>query len=219
MATTEVIDVHGLVKPLLRGRLHIGALVVAVPAAIVLVAIASSTHARVAAAVYGLTLIALFAVSGSYHRVHVRGRLMHVLRRADHATIYGLIAGSYTPVALVAIGGPVGWVLFAAAWTVAAFGMSLKIVWFERTNTFGGFLYIFMGWMVLGAAPWVIRNMTAVELALFALGGVVYTGGSIVLATRRPNPYPRVFGYHELWHSLVIAAAACHYAAIVLIVR
>jgi hemolysin III len=216
--TAERIDVHGLVKPLLRGRLHLAAVIAAVPAAIVLVAMAGSTHARVAAAVYGVTLVALFGVSGTYHQVHVGGRLQQVLRRADHATIYGLIAGSYTPVALVAVGGAAGWILFVAAWTVAALGMSLKIVWFDHTNKVGGFLYIAMGWMVVGAAPWVIAGMTVVELVLFALGGLLYTGGAIVLATRRPNPNPRVFGYHEVWHTCVIVAAACHYAAMVSIV-
>lgn len=216
---TEHRDVHGLVKPLLRGQLHVGAVFAAVPAAIVLVVVAGSTHARVAAVVYGLTLIALFSVSGAYHRVHVHGPLQHMLRRADHATIYGLIAGSYTPVALVAVGGVVGWILFVAAWTIAALGMSLKIVWFDHTGKFGGFLYIAMGWMVVGAAPWVLAGMSAAELILFALGGLLYTGGAIILATRRPNPNPRVFGYHEVWHTCVVVAAACHYAAMVSIVR
>jgi hemolysin III len=214
----HVLDVHGLVKPLLRGRLHLGALVVSVPAVVALVAAAESRHASIAAAVYGATLAAVFLVSSAYHRLARSPRSQVFLRRADHATIYLLIAGSYTPIAVVAIGGPAGWALVATAWSVAALGVLLKVVWFHRTSTAGGALYVGMGWMIVAAAPTLVRHVSRAELVLLAAGGLLYTGGAVVLARRRPNPWPRVFGYHEVWHTFVILAAACHYAAIYLVV-
>ena len=213
------VDVHGLAKPLLRGRLHAVALLAAVPGVLLLLFLPHSAHARVAAAIYGATLITLFAASSSYHRLGRTPRWQRILRRADHASIFLLIAGSYTPIALVAIGGLAGWVLAVTAWTVAGLGVLMKLVWFDRTNKLGGFLYIALGWMVVAAAPVVISHLSLPQLILLAVGGLVYTGGSIVLATRRPDPNPRVFGYHEVWHTAVIVAAACHYAAILLVVR
>lgn len=208
------LDVHGLVKPLLRGRLHVGAFVAAVPAATALVVAADGRRATLAALIYGTTLVALFGVSGAYHRLGRSERRRAVLRRADHATIYGLIAGTYTPVALVAIRGRFGWVLAVAMWAAAAFGMALKLVWFHRATKVGGALYIALGWVAVLAAPALIDNVHGVGLALIAVGGLLYTGGAVVLARRRPDPVPHVFGYHEVWHTLVIVAAACHFVAI-----
>jgi hemolysin III len=212
------IDVHGLVKPLLRGRLHLGALVVAVPAAVVLVLAADSPRARVAAVVYGSSLVAVFLVSSAYHRLGRSPRVRGVLRRADHAAIYLLIAGSYTPVAVVAIGGAAGWAIVVAAWSLATIGVLLKVVWFHRTQFAGSVLYVGLGWMIVAATPSLVDHVTGGELSLLVAGGVLYTVGALVLARRRPDPNPRVFGYHEVWHSLVIAAAACHYASIFMVV-
>jgi hemolysin III len=214
----HVLDVHGLVRPLLRGRLHLGAFVASVPAVLVLVGAAESGRAMAAAAVYGVTLVAVFLVSSAYHRLARSPRAQVVLRRADHATIYLLIAGSYTPIAVVAIGGPIGWALVATAWTVAALGVLLKVVWFHRSGVAGAALYVGMGWMIVVAAPTLVRHVSTVELVLLLAGGVLYTVGALVLARRWPDPRPRVFGYHEVWHSFVIIAAACQYAAIYLIV-
>jgi len=213
------IDVHGLVKPLLRGRLHVAAAVVAVPAALVLVVVARSNLATVAAAVYGSSLVTLFGVSGSYHRLGHTGRLQVWLRRADHASIYFLIAGSYTPVALVAIGGWEGWSMVAAVWTAAVAGGLMKLVWFDRTRVAGWVLYLGMGWVVVLATPVLVSHLDGGQLALLAAGGLAYTFGAVVLGRRWPDPLPRVFGYHEVWHTLVIVAAALHYAAILTIVR
>jgi hemolysin III len=214
----HVLDVHGLVKPLLRGRLHLGALVATLPAVLALVVAADSRRAQVAAAVYGVSLASVFLVSSAYHRLARSPRSQLLLRRADHATIYLLIAGSYTPIGVVAIGGPAGWALVAAAWAVAAVGVLLKVAWFHRASVVGAALYVGMGWMVVVAAPTLVRHVSRVELVLLVAGGLLYTGGALVLARRRPNPWPRVFGYHEVWHSFVILAAACHYAAIYLVV-
>jgi hemolysin III len=213
------VDVHGLMKPLLRGRLHVGAAIVAVPAAVVLVVVAGSRLATAAAAVYGLSLITLFGVSGTYHRLGHTGRLQVWLRRADHASIYFLIAGSYTPVALVAIGGWEGWTMVGVVWAAAVAGGLMKLVWFDRTRIAGWVLYLAMGWLVVFAAPVLVSHVHGGQLALLAAGGLAYTFGAVVLGRRWPDPLPRVFGYHEVWHTMVIVAAALHYAAILEIVR
>jgi hemolysin III len=212
-------DIHGLVKPLLRGRLHVLAFVAAIPAALVLVVVARSGTATVAAAVYGLSLVTLFGVSGSYHRLGHTGALQVWLRRADHASIYFLIAGSYTPVAVVAIGGWEGWTMVVLVWGAAITGGLMKLLWFERTQVAGWVLYLGMGWVVVFATPVLISHLRGGELALLAAGGLAYTFGALVLGRRWPDPLPRVFGYHEVWHLLVIVAAALHYTAILSIVR
>jgi hemolysin III len=215
----DVLDVHGLVKPLLRGRLHLGALVVALPAVVVLIASATTTRATAVATVYGSSLVAVFLVSSAYHRLGRSARTQQVLRRADHATIFLLIAGSYTPIAVLAIGGRAGRVLVVVAWSLAALGVALKLAWFHRARVAGAALYIGLGWMVVGAMPWLVRAVTGMELGLLVAGGLLYTVGAVVLARRRPNPVPRIFGYHEVWHTLVIVAAACHYVSIFSVVR
>ncbi|MCU1379384.1 MAG: hemolysin [Acidimicrobiales bacterium] len=208
-----------MVKPLLRGRLHVGAFAVSVPAAVALVALAGSPRATVAAAVYGVSLVALFGASGAYHRLGHRGGGRPWMRQADHASIYGLIAGSYTPVALVAIGGWFGWTLLIGVWAVAALGALMKLVWFDRTQVAGWVLYIGLGWVAVSAIPSLVAKLDPGTLILLAAGGVAYTFGAAVLGRRWPDPLPRVFGYHEVWHSLVIVAAALHFLAILAIVR
>jgi hemolysin III len=213
------LDVHGMVKPLLRGRLHVAAAVVSVPAALVLVVAARSGLATAAAGVYGLSLVTLFGVSGSYHRLGHTGRAQVWLRRADHASIYFLIAGSYTPVALVGIGGWEGWTMIGIVWSAAVAGGLMKLVWFDRTRVAGWVLYLGMGWVVVFATPVLVSHLGRAQLVLLAAGGLSYTFGALVLGRRRPDPLPRVFGYHEVWHAMVIVAAALHYAAILDIVR
>src|SRR4051812_25498615 len=213
------VDVHGLVKPLLRGRLHFGALLLSVPAVVVLVVIARGTVATTSAAIYGATLGALFAVSSTYHRLDAGTRLCLMLPRLDHATIYLLIAGSYTPFAAVAIGGWLGVALIVTVWALALLGVALKLRWFDRSHAIGGALYIGIGWLAVLAGPAMVHHMGLGTLLLLLLGGIAYTGGAIVLSTRKPNPFPRVFGYHEVWHSLTIAAATLHFIAIATVVR
>lgn len=214
----EHLDVHGLVKPLLRGRLHVAAFVAAVPAAMILVLVAGSGSATVAAAVYGITLVGLFGVSGTYHRLGRGIRSQKWLRRADHATIYFLIAGTYTPISIVAIGGRVGWFLVGIVWTAAVLGSLLKLLWFDRAHRIGAALYIAIGWVVVAAIPKLAGSVEALPLALLLSGGIIYTVGAIVLGSRWPDPHPRIFGYHEVWHTMTIVAAGLHYVAILRIV-
>lgn len=208
------IDVHGLVKPLLRGRIHAAAVVAAIPAGVALIANASGIEARVAAAVYAASLVALFAASSTYHRFRGSGRWLSVLRRLDHSSIYLLIAGSYTPVCLLVLSPAYGIPLLTTIWAAAIAGVVMKLVRFEGSHRIGFALYITMGWAAVIAMPGLVGGVSSGTLALLGIGGVIYTLGAIVLATRVPNPFPRVFGYHEVWHVMVVVAAALHYVAL-----
>jgi hemolysin III len=207
------IDVHGVVKPFLRGRIHAVAFFVAIPAAIALVVASGGVEAKVAASTYGFTLVLLFAASSAYHRFG-RGRALEWLRRLDHSSIFLLIAGSYTPVCLVALSGWWASALLVAVWTAAVVGVLLKLFRFEHSHKLGFALYLTMGWALVAALPGLVTNLGTSTLVLLVAGGVLYTVGAIVLATRFPNPFPRYFGYHEVWHVMVVAAAALHYFAI-----
>ena len=208
------VDVHGLVKPLLRGRIHAAAVVAAIPAGIVLISRSSGAEARAAAIVYSLSLVALFTASSTYH--HFRGS-MHWrtrLRRLDHSSIYLLIAGSYTPVCLLVLPPSYGIPLLITVWAAAIAGVVMKLVRFEGSHKIGFALYLTMGWAALIAMPGLVHEVSGSTLALLGVGGLIYTIGAIVLATRFPNPFPRVFGYHEVWHLMVVVAAALHYVAL-----
>ena len=208
------VDRLNLVKPFLRGRIHLAALVVAVPAAIALVAASQGVEAKVAASAYGTTLVMLFAASSAYHRLQRADSAREWLRRLDHSSIFLLIAGSYTPVCLVALSGWWSGSLLIALWAAAIVGVVLKLARFERSHKIGFALYLIMGWAVLAAFPQMLTSIAPSALVLLFAGGVLYTVGAVVLATKFPNPFPRIFGYHEVWHVMVVAAAGLHYFAI-----
>jgi hemolysin III len=209
--TRDAVDVHGRVRPLLRGWSHLVAAVVALPAGVALVAHASGAEARAAAAVYALSLLALFTASSSYHLGLGGVRRTPALRRLDHSSIYLLIAGSYTPVCLVVLATSPGLPLLVALWVAAIAGVTMKLTRFDGSHRVGFALYLTMGWAAIIALPGLIDGVSSSSLWLLGLGGVVYTTGAIVLAARAPNLVPGVFGYHELWHVMVIVAAAMHY--------
>lgn len=204
-------DVHGLPKPVLRGRIHLAAFVLSVPAGILLVAQAAHGLAVTAAVIYAVCLTALFGASSAYHRLGRTPRSQQVLRRLDHASIYLLIAGSYTPLCLLVLPGAWRWSILVAIWGAAAVGVVIKLVRFDL-SVFGGALYIVMGWAALVTLPLLVSRLPGWVLALLAAGGVTYTVGAIVLRRRRPDPSPRIFGYHEVWHTMTVAAGACHWA-------
>jgi hemolysin III len=209
-------DHIGEEAPRWRGRLHQVAFIVSIPAGYALVAAAPSVKARIAAMIYALSLAALFGVSAAYHRYPWSPRGKRTMRRLDHSMIFVLIAGTYTPLALLVLDGAWSIALLSIVWGIAAFGIILKIVRIDGLAALGGTLYIVLGWLAVVAMPQMVRGLTGVEIALILAGGIMYTGGAIILATNRPNPSPRVFGYHEIWHSFTIGAAACHYAAVLL---
>lgn len=208
-----------LVKPLLRGWLHLICFFAAVPAAVLVVALASSPRGRVGALVYAVGLVALFGVSGAYHRGRWSDTKRRLMQKLDHGTIFVMIAGSYTPLCLLVLRGWVAWVMLAVTWAMAVAGFVLAFTGGRVSRVLRGTLYIVMGWASLLAAPQLLRHLSAAELTLIAVGGVLFTVGAIFLATHWPDPFPRVFGYHEVWHVLVVAAVICHFVAIASVVR
>ncbi len=205
--------------PLLRGWFHLVAFFVSIPAGILVVAGATSTRARAAAVVYAIALSALFAVSATYHLRVWTADGRRRMRRLDHGTIYVMIAGCYTPICLLALSGPTSTGLLVAAWVGAAIGLGLAITGLAEKPYFGLCCYIALGWLLVIALPDLTQALSPAQLVLLVAGGLAYTAGSVVLGLNRPNPFPRFFGYHEIWHVLVIAACACHYVIIYSLVR
>ncbi|HUP99375.1 MAG TPA: hemolysin III family protein, partial [Aeromicrobium sp.] len=200
--------------PLLRGWLHLVAFVVSVPAGILVIAAATSTRARVGAIIYAVAVTTLFAVSSTYHRRVWTPDGRRRMRRLDHGTIFVMIAGCYTPLCLLAMTGPASGGLLVAAWVGAAIGLGLAVTGLAEKPVFGLACYISLGWIFVLALPQLSHQISLVDVVLLACGGLVYTGGAVVLGTNRPNPFPGVFGYHEVWHTLVVVACVCHYIVI-----
>ncbi len=200
--------------PRLRGISHAVAFLAAVGAATVLVAAAPGGRAVVALTVYGAGLVALFGGSALYHRWPGNARLKPLLRRIDHSTIFVFIAASYTPIALILLHGTIAWILLIGAWAGAAAGVILSLGWIDAPRPLVAASYLALGWLAVIAAPQLVAALGAVPVALFVSGGVLYSAGAIVFARQRPDPWPRTFGFHEIFHVLVIAAAAAHYVAI-----
>ena len=207
-----------LEKPLLRGVSHEIAAGVALLAWIALAALAPSARGRAAANVYGASLFALFAVSALYHRPTWAPRARLWMRRLDHSAIFLLIAGTYTPFCLL-VGGGRGSALLAAVWSGAALGVVQSVAWPRAPKPLLAIVYVALGWMVLPLLPALRAALGPGALALLAAGGLVYTAGAVVYASGRPDPFPRVFGYHEVFHAMVIVAAALHFAVAALAIR
>jgi hemolysin III len=213
-----LLEVLTAVRPRLRGRLHQVVFFLSIPAGAALVAAARSPSARTGAVVYALSVSALFGTSAAYHRLAQTLRARLWMRRLDHSMIFVLIAGTYTPVCLLVLDGAVRTVTLALVWTAALLGVGMKLLRHEAVLV-GNSLYLVMGWAVVLILPQLARGLGAVPLALLTVGGLLYTVGAVVLSRHRPDPLPTVFGYHEIWHTLVVAASACHYAMILLLVR
>jgi hemolysin III len=205
-------------KPLLRGVLHEVAAALALVAVVLLVRDAEAPLARAAAAAYGATLVALFSVSALYHRPTWTPQARLVMRRLDHAAIFLLIAGTYTPLCLL-LGGTRGHALLAVVWAGAVAGIVQTVFWTAAPRKLVVGLYVLLGWTIVPLLPALHGVVGTAGLALLAAGGVAYTVGAAVYATRRPDPAPRVFGYHEVFHLLVVVAAACHLAVVAKAIR
>ena len=199
------------VKPLLRGVSHEIAAFVALFAWVALAAVAGPGRARAAANVYGASLFTLFLVSALYHRPSWKPRARLLMRRLDHSAIFFLIAGTYTPFCLL-LPPETGLRLLAIVWGGAAAGVVQSILWVRAPKALVAAVYVLLGWVIVPVLPTLGRTLGGGALALLGAGGAAYTIGAIVYAARRPDPAPRVFGYHEIFHALVIAAAACHFA-------
>jgi hemolysin III len=205
-----------LEKPRLRGRLHQVAFLASIPAGVALLAAAGSGRARLAALVYVISLAAMFGTSAALHRRAWSPTALLRMDRLDRAMIYVLIAGSYTPVILLAIRP--GWRLpyLILIWLVAGAGIVLVLL--RTANAVVGLvrmiLYLGLGWTAVLLLPQLAGSLGVPKTTLVVVGGLFYTAGVVVLIRRRPDPNPRVFGYHEVWHALTVAAGACHFAFI-----
>ena len=202
-------------KPRLRGVLHQWACAGSVPLGLALVLVAGTARARVALSVYAVSLVALFGVSALYHRINwrsVTGR--DWMRRLDHSMIFVLIAGSYTPFAVLVLHGSLAVAILVGVWAGALLGVVFNMVWRNAPTWLRAALYVGLGWIAVAAAPQLGAGIGLVGMILVAFGGVLYTSGAVVYAVKRPDPVPTVFGYHEVFHLLVIAAAAVQYAVI-----
>jgi len=199
--------------PRLRGLLHAYAFWFAAVAAAVLVALAPSGEARLAAAIYGAGLCALFAASGLYHRWRWSPRWKPMLRRLDHSTIYVFIAATSTPVALLVLDGTLQVVVLASVWIGAVLGVAFSLAWINAPRAVQAATYLTVGWAGAVAIPALLREVGVAAFVLFLVGGILYTAGATIYAAQRPDPWPRTFGFHELFHLLVIAAAVLHFVA------
>lgn len=201
------------VRPRLRGVLHQYAFFAAVVGASVLMVQAQTRRALVVAAVYGASLVALFGVSALYHRLTWSPRGRRWMGRLDHSMISFLIAGTFTPLAVV-LPRRVAIVVLSVVWAGALVSTVLHTVWIDAPKWVSAVLYVALGWTGLAAMPELVANVGWAATALLGLGGAFYSAGAVIYALQRPNPAPAVFGYHEVFHALVVAAALTHYAVV-----
>ncbi len=207
------------VKPRYRGISHLLAFFATCGAGSMLVVMAAPGLPTLAAAVFVGALVWQLGFSAFYHVPMWPLRVRARLRRVDHASIFILIAGTYTPVCLFALPRATAQALLAGVWTGAAVGFLIALLWENRPHFVMAGLCLALGWAAVLYAPELYQALSAANLSLLLLGGLFYSGGAIVYALRRPNPAPAVFGYLEVFHVLVLLASACHFAAVVSLVR
>jgi hemolysin III len=208
-------DLQEKVKPKLRGWIHEGAFPVSILAGAILVIAANDGRERLALAIYAISLSALLGTSALYHRVNwKRPSTRRWMRRLDHSMIFLLIAGTLTPFALLVLEGTIATAVLVAVWAGAAAGIVVELIWTDSPKWVSVGVYIAVGWIGALAFPSIVSEAGAGAGILIAFGGVLYTIGAVIYARQRPDPSPAVFGYHEIFHVLVVAAAAAHFAAI-----
>jgi len=204
-------------KPRLRGVSHEWAFFVSLVAGATLVVAAPTPRATAAVAIYAASLSALLGVSALYHRINWRRpEIRRWMRRLDHSMIFLLIAGTVTPFALLVMDGPLATALLIAVWAGALAGTVVELIWIDAPKWISAIVYVAVGLIGAIGFPAIVAEAGIVAGLLIAAGGALYATGAIIYAAQRPNPSPAVFGYHEVFHALVIAAAAAHFAAIAL---
>jgi hemolysin III len=204
----------GSERPRLRGVLHQYAFFASLAVAAPLVALDDALRQRVAAAVFAASVAAMFGVSALYNRVTWSPRWRRWMRRLDHTTIFLFIAGSYTPVGLVVLSGAWRIVILAVVWSGVSAAVLVSLAFPEAPKWVAATIGIALGWVGAAAFPKLLDRIGPWGVTLALLAGFLYTAGALVYARRRPNPYPTVFGYHELFHALVIAAVVCEYVCV-----
>jgi hemolysin III len=201
-------------KPKLRGVLHQAAFVMALALVPLMIFTADGERRRLAAAVFAGSVAACFGASALYHRVTWTPRVRLWMRRIDHAGVYLLIAGTYTPVSLLVLEGSWRPVVLTIVWAGAAAAIVLKLVWVAAPKWLTAAIGIALGWVAVVALPQLVTRLNLTAVILLVVGGLAYTAGAVIYALRRPDPVPAVFGYHELFHALTVVGVACQYVAI-----
>jgi hemolysin III len=204
------------VKPTWRGWIHAGTFPVTIAAGIVLICLADGAAAKWASAVFMLTSMLLFGNSALYHRFNWKPRAKILLKRIDHANIFLLIAGTYTPLAVLALPPAKGALLLALVWGSTALGIGFRVFWISAPRWLYVALYIAMGW---GAIMYIVDllDANAAMMILVIVGGLLYTAGAVIYGMKKPNPFPGRFGFHEIFHTLTVLAFICHWVAVLLI--
>lgn len=210
----RVDDVIATVKPKLRGWLHAGTFPLVVAAGIVLVALAPDRAARISSAIFMVTAALLFGTSALYHRGTWSPRTNVLLKRFDHSNIFLIIAGSYTPFAALLLPSNRARTLLWIVWAGAIAGVLFRVVWVHAPRWLYTPVYIALGWVAVIYLPDFYRSGGAVLLTLIIVGGGLYTAGAVIYALKRPDPSPRWFGFHEIFHACTVAAFAVHYIAV-----
>jgi hemolysin III len=200
--------------PAFRGLLHAWAFSLAIPAGVVLGVMAGGGRTRVAAAIFGGTVVTMFGLSALYHRFAWSPPTKRLLRKLDHLGIFGLIAGTYTAVGLVVLGGTGRIVVLSIVWAGAAVAIVTKFVWPEAPKWLSAAIGVILGWVGIALFPQLLHRAGVAPAVLIVTGGALYTLGALVYARRRPDPAPAYFGYHELFHALVVAAVGLQYSAV-----
>jgi hemolysin III len=201
-------------RPLLRGVLHQVAFSASLVIGTLLIVGAEGTRQHVAASAFAGSVAVCFGASALYHRVTWTPRMRLWLRRVDHAGVYLLIAGTYTPVGLLVLGGVWRLAVLAAVYLCAGVAIVLRFAWVEAPKWLAAAMGLALGWSGLAVMPQLVVRLNPAAVVLLGVGGLAYTVGAMVYTRRRPNPAPAVFGYHELFHALTIVAVACQYVAI-----
>ena len=213
-AGEAVRDVADAVEQRLRGWIHAGSFPLVVAASIVLVALAPDTRSRIACAIFGVAAALLFGTSALYHRGRWSPEVAVLLKRFDHSNIFLIIAGSYTPLTLLLLPEGKARVLLLLVWGGALAGIAFRVFWVGAPRWLYTPIYIALGWAAVFYLPDFLREGGVAVLTLVVVGGVLYTVGGVIYALKRPNPSPRWFGFHEVFHALTVAAFVVHYIAI-----
>jgi hemolysin III len=212
-------DVHGLLKPKFRGLIHLWAIAPMLLAGATLIALANGTSTKIAVAIYTFGVVGMLTCSATYHRAHVTERARMWLRRMDHAMIGITVAGTYTPVVLLVVHGTLQLALLSLLWTGAIGSFIMSLAFPAAPRALRAATFITLGWGGAIIMPWLWTHGGVVAFSFVIVGAVFYTAGALVYAMRKPNPWPNVFGFHEVFHSFVLAAAISHFVAVALVVH
>jgi hemolysin III len=201
-------------KPLMRGYLHQAAFFSVLIACTLLISHSHGTRAEVANIIYSITLVGLYAISALYHSPLWGHHAYAIMRRIDHSAIFALIAGSATPICVLGLKGKVGQELLTLIWAFAIVGMVITLFWTHAPKWIRAILYLITGWLAAPYFPDIAAALGQTNIQLLIIGGIIYTVGALIYAFKWPNPFPRVFGYHEIFHAFVIIASGFHFAVI-----